>query len=165
MATDSSKGEKRIQGLFTLTRQVRQAAAPFLIERGFSNADILENWQDILGADLSRGIAPIRLTFPKNSGRGGTLHVKSAGGAFAVVCSHQKERIISRINAYFGYTAVSDLKIVQGLLKLPKPKMTPIKKSLSKKQQAALEEKTALIDDPDLKALTVAIGQAVFGKK
>lgn len=154
----------RYQGLFTLARPIRSVSRTALGTRGFSNVDIIENWADILGPDLSRGISPVKIVFKSNTRTHGTLHVKSAGGAFAMLCEHQKERILNRINTYFGYPAVESLKIIQGSLKLKTSVPSVREKKIPTNQRSALEKKVATIEDPELRQKTYEIGLALLRK-
>lgn len=155
---------QRYQGLSSLTRSVRAVSKAALGARGFSNVDIIENWADILGPDLSRGIAPVKIVFKNESRSHGVLHVKSSGGAFAMLCEHQKGRILDRINTYFGYPAVESLKIIQGALKLKADEPIACFKKISKQQKVALEKKVALIEDEDLRRQMYEIGLALIQK-
>lgn len=152
-------------GLERLTKEIRYITAPILGARGFSGADILESWIDIVGPDLSLGIRPEKLTFEKDSRTHGTLHVKSAGGAFAMIFEHQKQRVIERINCFFGYPAVSRIKIAQGKLSLQKPQIQAKKRSVSKVEKEALQQKVQTIEDVNLREMTYQIGLSLLEQK
>lgn len=147
-----------------LTRSVQSVSKAALGSRGFANVDIIENWTDILGPDLSRGISPVKIVFSNNSRTHGTLHVKSAGGAFAMLCEHQKGRILSRLNTYFGYPAIDHIRIIQGAFKLKMPTPDIREKKVPADQKAALEQKVAGIEDEELRQKTYEIGLALIQK-
>lgn len=156
---------RKFSGLATLAPEIRAITKKALGARGFAGSDILEYWEDIVGTDLARGIAPQKLSFEKDNRTRGTLVVKSAGGAFAMLFEHQKDRVIQRINAFFGYPAVSRIKIIQGALKL---KSDPIKlrpKPIPKEELEILEEKVGIIEDEELRERAFKIGQALLSKK
>ena len=132
--------------------------------RGFSGADILESWEDIVGADLAKGVKPEKLTFEGNSRSKGTLVVKTAGGAFAMLFEHQKRRVIERINAFFGYPAVAHIKMIQGALKLAMPKLD-LQRPIDQQKLKELNDKLLLIEDKELRQITYAIGAAMLKKK
>lgn len=152
------------EGLGRLTKEVKNVIRPVLGARGFSGVDILENWVEILGADLSQGIIPEKLTFEKEGRTHGTLHVKSAGGAFAMLFEHQKARVIQRINTYFGYPAVSQIRIEQGQLRLKRPQPVVSSASLSAAEEAELLSQVAFIEDDNLRARTYEIGKTLLQK-
>lgn len=152
--------EKRrtYEGLERLTMEVKRITQPILGQRGFAGTDVLESWNDIVGENLSQGIRPEKLTFEKESRTHGTLHVKSAGGAFAILFEHQKHKVIERINFYFGYPAVGRIKITQGKLSFKqKPIMKP-KKYISDREKDILKAKVADIEDPELRDIVYQLG-------
>ncbi|MDR2902870.1 MAG: DciA family protein [Lactobacillales bacterium] len=162
--SEKSQG-KRYQGLTKITRSIRNVTKPILGARGFSNTDIIENWNDIIGDDLAQGIAPIKIAFRTGERVKGTLHVKSAGGAFAMLCEHQKDRIMARINSYFGYPAVAGIKIIQGALKLQTPKVAPKpEKKVPQSQIDKLKSQTSKIENEELRNLAYEIGLSILKK-
>ena len=93
------------------------------------------------------------------------MHVKSAGGAFALLFEHHKQQVIDRINSFFGYAAVAHIKITQGKLSfssLSTPKETI--ESFSKEDLKALDEKAALFDDEKLRETFYQTGLAFLRK-
>ena len=99
---------------------VLKNAHPFLFKvaevalkkRGFPNADVIMAWPKIVGPDLAKVTHPKSLSFPAHSRREGTLTV-IAGGAFALNLDMMRPVVLERVNLYFGYTAVTRLRIVQ----------------------------------------------------
>ncbi len=91
---------------------------------GFSTAALLTDWTTIVGADLARHTRPNKLKWPRavetygetpseQSGRpGATLHLM-VDAARALDVQYKGRQIIDRINAYFGYRAIADLRIEQ----------------------------------------------------
>ena len=159
-----NNGRRDYEGLATLVPEIRVLTRQALGTRGFSGADILESWEEIVGPDLAKGVKPEKLTFEGNSRSKGTLVVKTAGGAFAMLFEHQKRRVLERINAFFGYPAVSHIKMIQGALKLSMPKLD-INKPIDPKKLKELNDKVALIEDEDLRERTYAVGEAMLKKK
>jgi hypothetical protein len=88
---------------------------------GFPAAAILTEWSAIAGADLAAFTAPEKLKWPRRDQaqddggpqKGATLLLR-VSGARALEVDHMRPRIIERINASFGYRAVSEIRIIQG---------------------------------------------------
>ena len=152
------------EGLAPLTKEVQAIAKPILGTRGFAEVDILSTWEDMVGKDLAKGITPEKLTFTANSRTNGTLHVRSAGGAFAMLFEHQKARVIERINGFFGYPAVSAIKIRQGALKLSL-QVNTLKRSLTAREEKELQARVAIIQDPELREQAYRLGKEILIKK
>lgn len=158
-------GDRRnYQGLAPLTREIRHIIKPILGKHGFARTDILENWENMVGADLAQGTVPERLAFERDERTNGTLHVKAAGGAFAMLLEHQKDRVIGQVNTFFGYRAVAKIKIVQGALKLKKPMVQLAPKKVSPQEIEKLVEKTKNIEDAELRQKMIDVGVAMLKK-
>jgi len=98
---------------------------------GFPAAAIVTDWEAIAGPELARFTVPERLRWPRapdhaagdefDSGsqstqrRGATL-VLRVDGPRAIEVQFMAGQIIERINVYFGYKAVSELRILQAPL-------------------------------------------------
>lgn len=97
---------------------------------GFPSAAIVSEWPAIVGAELASFTAPERLNWPRRLGdhqsedqtgprghgrqpRGATL-VLRVDGPRAIEIQHESRNILERINTYFGYRAVTALRIIQG---------------------------------------------------
>ena len=94
---------------------------------GFSAATLLTDWAQIVGAELARVTAPERLKWPRGAG----VHAENEEGSEgrpgatlalrvdpirALDVEYQRRQIIERINAYFGYRAVAELRLLQAPL-------------------------------------------------
>jgi hypothetical protein len=91
---------------------------------GFSTATLLTDWARIVGQDLARDTMPERLKWPRGvaeqrektgevTGLGGATLVLRVDPARALDISYKERQIVERINTYFGYRAVSELRIIQ----------------------------------------------------
>lgn len=107
---------------------------------GFSAATLITDWAQIVGSDLARATAPERLKWPKgpvgrgqssdelDTGRPGATLVLRVDDGRALDIQYKTAQIISRINAYFGYRAVAEIRILQAPIErrgTPTPRLTP----------------------------------------
>lgn len=100
-------------GVGTLTERV---ARPILGKRGFSTGQIIAYWQDIVGPDLAALSLPEKIQFHRGSKSGGTLHLRVASGAAAVLVQPQSATLIDRVNTYLGAGTIARIKVTQGRL-------------------------------------------------
>ncbi len=161
-----SPRSRTYEGLDSLTREVQKLARPLLGQHGFSQVELISHWSEIIGLDLAQGVKPIKLTFPAKDRMNGTLHVRTAGGAFALLLEHQKGRIMEKVNTYFGYPAISNLKIEQGGIHLPNhtSELEP-DWPLSEQELKPLLEKVNAISDNSLRQKTLEIGIKLLQRK
>lgn len=97
---------------------------------GFSAATLLTDWATIVGADLASYTAPERLKWPRGvdaygevaegaQGRPGATLVLRVDGPRSLEVEHRRGQVLERINAYFGYRAVAELRIMQAPIERP----------------------------------------------
>lgn len=107
--TDGS--ERR--GLQHLGRVIGRITDPALRRRGFVHTGVVNRWDAIVGAELSRASAPRRISWPTRQAEPGVLHVR-VESARATEIQHMTPLIVERVNAYFGYRAIGAVRLTQG---------------------------------------------------
>lgn len=79
-------------------------------KRGFAEARLLTHWPEIVGAAIADVALPVKITHGR--GFGGTLVLLTTGG-HAPVLEMQKATIVEKVNACYGYRAVSRIHVTQ----------------------------------------------------
>ncbi|MGH1417820.1 MAG: DUF721 domain-containing protein [Hyphomicrobiaceae bacterium] len=91
---------------------------------GFSAASLLTDWPNIVGQDLAQYTIPDRLKWPRQvdaygdleeggAGRPGATLMLRVDPARALDIQYEATQLIDRINAYFGYSAIAEIRILQ----------------------------------------------------
>jgi hypothetical protein len=94
---------------------------------GFSTAALLMDWSRIVGAEVADVAIPERLKWPPQiasggergegtKGRSAATLVLRVDPARALEVDYRGRQIIERINGYFGYRAIAELRLIQGPL-------------------------------------------------
>ncbi|GMG82976.1 DUF721 domain-containing protein [Paralimibaculum aggregatum] len=91
-----------------LSRRMVETAA----KRGFAEPEVLMRWPEIVGAALAPSCRPVKVRFGAAPSLGATLVVEVVGARGPEV-ELSAPQILERINQYYGYRAVSRLKVVQ----------------------------------------------------
>lgn len=99
-----------MRGLAAILPKVTRHA---LGRQGLAEAGLIADWPEIIGPRLADCCLPIKLSFPPGERVGGTLAVRVMG-AMALELQHYEPQVLERVNTYFGYRAVSRLRILQG---------------------------------------------------
>ena len=155
--------EKRRGGLRAIGAEIPRIAGAALGKRGFGEAQLVTQWEAVIGEDLANKISPERISFPRGERRNGTLRLRVAS-AFATEAQHLEPVLIERINAFFGYGAVARLAFVQGPPLNAAPKPLPLRK-LSADEEREIESRVAGVADPELRAALMRLGAAVAGNR
>ncbi|HVI90440.1 MAG TPA: DciA family protein [Dongiaceae bacterium] len=128
--------------------------------RGFAEAGLITHWAEIIGPELARGCQPDKLRFPKGERSGGTLTLRCIG-AMALELQHQTPLLIERINSYFGYRAIAQLRLIQGSLRRqPQRRVTKLP-PLAPIDRAATEAKLSALPESDIKDALRRLGDAI----
>jgi len=93
---------------------------------GFSTASLIMDWPRIAGADLAQWTTPERVKWPQgyesaelaqeSGSRPGATLVLRVDPARALDVEYRGRQIVERINAYFGYRAIAEIRILQAPL-------------------------------------------------
>ena len=135
--------------------------APSVKARGFAIARIVSHWQDIVG-DMSSWCRPDAVSFPRDSRTDGTLKLQIASGR-GPQAQAMSDVIIDRVNANFGYRAISRIDLVQTL-------STPLQSTRSKPRRQlnqdrhdiwALDDKLKDVKSPELRAALRRLGSPI----
>jgi hypothetical protein len=105
MRRATTKGFSRTSSL--LRERIRKASE----SRGFAESRVLTHWADIVGADIASICQPVDVKYSRQS-FGATLTVLTTG-AQAPMLEMQKETLRTRINAAYGYNAITHMRITQ----------------------------------------------------
>lgn len=79
--------------------------------RGFAVSRLLTHWAEVVGPATAAVAQPVNITYGR-AGLGATLTLLTTG-AQAPMVEMQKDQIRDRVNACYGYRAVSRIRITQ----------------------------------------------------
>ena len=100
-------GKGFVQAGALLTRRVRTASE----KRGFAETRLLTQWETICGPEIAGIARPLRVSYSRD-GFGATLLV-TCDGARAPEVQMQTDAIRQKVNACYGYNAISRVRITQ----------------------------------------------------
>ncbi|MDP3262693.1 MAG: DUF721 domain-containing protein [Tabrizicola sp.] len=164
---------RRMRGFEAAAGLVKEPVRTVGETRGFAVARLLTHWAEVVGADMARVSRPVEIGYGHRSGAGGfgaTLTVL-VNGAHAPMLEMQKERLRERVNAVYGYAAVSHIRLTQTsatgfaegqaeFVVLPKAAPAPDPVLVAKAAEAAEG-----VGDPDLRAALAALAQNILNRR
>jgi hypothetical protein len=135
---------------------------------GFSEPHILNYWPDIVGERLASYASPEKLSRPRQRdqyAQGGVLTIR-VSGPLGLDIQHMEPQILERINAYYGFQAVTRLHIVRGP-QSARPKRQGSRRSkptpaLDATAQTSLEDSLADIEHEGLRAALAKLGTSIL---
>jgi hypothetical protein len=150
----------------TLDKDFRALTRAAFARYGFAYADLITQWPAIVGEEVAQWSEPERIKWPRAGAderkQGGTLVILVTPGR-GLELQHETPRIIDRINAFYGYPAIGQIRIRQGLSrkKAPSPDLPP----LGAEAARALETELDGVEDPELREALKRLGQSVLSPR
>jgi hypothetical protein len=139
---------------------------------GFATVGLLSEWPAIVGAELAQFTMPDKVVWPRRRDDAeqdpapkahrieGAILVLRVEGPRAIEVQHRSGKILERVNSYFGYRAVAEMRILQAPVarKAARPAAPP-----PPIDPAALP-RTAEIEDQGLRGALLRLGSAARAK-
>ena len=137
---------------------------PTVAKQGFSGADIIVSWPEIVGERLAAYSQPVKVEWPRRASPDApadpsTLVVRTES-AFALDLQHLAPVIIERVNAFYGWRCVGRLVLKQGPVirpAAPEPRPEP-----GPAERAQASEAARTVEDDDLRGALERLGSAVL---
>ena len=157
------RGFERTSGL--LHSHVRRVAE----SRGFAVSRLLTHWAEIVGEETANSALPVKISY-RHGGIGATLTVLTTG-AHAPMLQADLPRIRDKVNACYGYAAISRIRITQtapsgfaegqvAFAPAPAPKPAHADPELTSSARAAAQD----IADSDLRTALESLGKNVLSR-
>lgn len=143
---------------------------PILARRAGINTMLLGAWGEIAGARYADCSRPEKIRWsrpagPEEAGGGfvpGQLTVACEGAA-ALFLMHEERELISRVNNFFGFPAIDQVRFVQKPVARSqnKPKVRPLDEIEKKRLAGMLGE----VEDSRLREALERLGEGVIGRR
>lgn len=159
--------EHTLKDLTSISHAAMPLAGKILGKNNLIFVELLSEWNSIAGSQIASFSLPHKLSFAKDKHSDGCLTLAVSSGAFAMEIKQQEVRIIDKINLYFGYPAVSKIKILQSsnpdILSQRKKSIDKLKKNVvSAEQESYIAQVTKDIENDTLRTILENIGRGVL---
>lgn len=160
---------RRMRGFEPASGFVRDPVRHAGESRGFAVTRLLTHWPEVVGAELAAMTRPVKIGY-KRDGFGAVLTLLVAP-AHAPMVQMQLPRIVEKVNAVYGYAAISRIALTQTAATgfsegqaefIPAPKATP---APPPEVVAEARDTAAPIGDPDLRAALEALAQNILTRR
>ena len=143
---NNNKTQTFIQGLRPFSSSIPKTLKKYLRKGGYNYSNIVDNWTKMVSKKISESCYPNNIKMG-NEMKNGILELNVIHGKEMEI-EYNKKEIIDKINSFFGYNCIDQvkLKIVQEKIELNK-KVFPKLKDFSR-----IEEKMSKINNNELKS-------------
>jgi hypothetical protein len=120
---------------------------------------VFELWPDIVHGTEAMGTIPEKLVFARKEQKGGCLHLWVQTSAQAMELTYNKKTLLYRLNSFFGYSLVGDIKVTAHPGKGKKAPANPIKVKQGRGVSCqSLDKILGGISNPSLKEVLGELG-------
>jgi hypothetical protein len=151
--------------MYSLSIHLSKLTKPLFKKRGFTEFKIIQDWDNIIGPEFAAYTNPVKIAFNDKNRKEGTLYIEVYNNALATKLFYLEPMIIEKIAVYFGYKAVTKLKINYKPLKFASVNSeSNVVKEISSHKTESLLELIKEIDDPELKDVLFSFGKSIIRK-
>ncbi|WP_434616143.1 DUF721 domain-containing protein [Tabrizicola sp. M-4] len=164
---------RRMRGFEAASGFLRDPIRHASESRGFAVARLLTHWPEVVGEDLARMTRPVKIGYGRE-GLGATLTLLVAS-AHAPMVQMQLPRIVEKVNAVYGYAAISRIALTQTAATGFAEGQATFAYEQSSAQNTArpvapeiagkARDTAAPITDPDLRAALEALAQNILTRR
>ncbi|MDE1151257.1 MAG: DciA family protein [Micavibrio sp.] len=131
---------------------------------------MVSQWASIAGPEMAAHALPQDLKFQRKAEKdkeaAQAVLVLAVKPAYALEFSYQKGLLIERLNMFFGYAAIKDIKIIQNDSIMDKKAPPKVKtKPLTLQEQQKVDALVAGIQENDLQTALKNLGKAILSRK
>ena len=98
-----------VQGLRSFGNTLPRGIKGILKKNGYNYSEIINKWSLLVGKEISSFSYPKSIKMTKGSGNGTLFLAVERGNEITV--EYSKKEIINKINSYFGYKLINEIKL------------------------------------------------------
>lgn len=106
---NNNKSKKLIQGLRPFSSAIPRTLKKYLRKNGYNFSNIVDNWTKIVNKKISDVCYPASVRMGKEM-KNGTILLNVIHGKELEV-EYQKKEIIDKLNSFFGYNCIEQVKL------------------------------------------------------
>ena len=106
---NNNKNNTFVQGLRPFSRSIPQGLKKLLKKSGYNFSNIIDNWTRMVGKDISNACYPSTIKMGKEMNNG-TLILNVIHGNELTI-EYGKQEIIDKINSFFGFNCIKEVKL------------------------------------------------------
>ena len=135
---NNKESKTYVQGLRPFSKTVPRGLKGVLKKNGYNYSEIISKWDMLVGSDISNYSYPKSIKMTKGNDNGILVLAVERGNEINL--EYSKKDIINKINSYFGYKLISEIKLNSFNSKERKIKKINILEKFSKNFEKKINE-------------------------
>ncbi len=142
---------------------------PVLRRRAGISIGLVQSWEDIVGARLAATSRPEKIQWPRRLQDDDPFEpavlIIACEGISALHIQHETGEIISRVNAFLGFSAIGRIRIVQKPIQASDSRKRQQLRALAPEESGRLARVVDGVDDEGLRKSLERLGASVMASK
>ena len=135
---NNKESKTYVQGLRPFSKTVPRGLKGILKKNGYNYSEIISKWDLLVGSDISNYSYPKSIKMTKGNDNGILVLAVERGNEINL--EYSKKDIINKINSYFGYKLISEIKLNSFNSKKKKIKKINVLEKFSKSFEKKINE-------------------------
>ena len=135
---NNKEGKTYVQGLRSFGATLPRGVKSILKKNGYNYSEIISKWSMLVGKDISNCSYPQSIKMKKGNANG-TLVLGIKRGE-EIHIEYSKKKIMDKINSYFGYKLIDEIKLQTFSSKINKNNKNKFTENFSKNFQEKINE-------------------------
>jgi len=135
---NNKESKTYVQGLRRFGSTLPRGLKGILKKNGYNYSEIISKWNMLVGKDISNCSYPKSIKMKKGNSNGTLIIGVKRGDEIQV--EYAKEEIMNKINSYFGYKLIDEVKLQTFSSELNKEKKIKISEKFSRNFQEKINE-------------------------
>ena len=135
---NNKEGKTYVQGLRSFGATLPRGVKGILKKNGYNYSEIISKWSILVGKDISNCAYPKSIKMKKGNSNGTLVLGIKRGDEIQI--EYSKKEIIDKINSYFGYKLIDEIKLQSFSDKNQKKKKNDVLEKFSDKFQEKINE-------------------------
>ena len=127
-----------VQGLRSFGNTLPRSVKSMLKKNGYNYSEIISKWDSLVGKDISNSCFPKSIKMSRENNNGTLILSVERGNE--IIAEYSKKEIINKINSYFGYKLIDQIRLQTYNSKKEKEKKQNILSKSSKKFEKKINE-------------------------
>ena len=127
-----------VQGLRSFGNTLPRSVKSILKKNGYNYSEIISKWDSLVGKDISNSCFPKSIKMSRENNNGTLILSVERGNE--IIAEYSKKEIINKINSYFGYKLIDQIRLQTYNSKKKKEKKQSILNKSSKKFEKKINE-------------------------
>ena len=135
---NNNKTRTYLQGLRPFSKSLPKGVKNILKKNGYNYSEIISKWSSLMNKNIVNSAYPKSIKI--NSGKENATLVLAVKRGNEITVEYSKKEIINKINSYFGYKLIDQIRLQTSNSKMKKEKKQNILSKSSKKFEKKINE-------------------------